>query len=437
VDRPRTEPLGLALLGCGSVGSQVVRLLREQHDDLAARVGVPLELVGVAVRRPELQRDVDVPRELLTSDAAGLVAREDVDLVIEVIGGIEPARTLILSALENGAGVVTANKALLAEDGPTLFEAAEKAGRDLYYEAAVAGAIPILRPLRESLAGDRVTRVLGIVNGTTNFILDKMDSTGAGFQEALEEAQELGYAEADPTADVEGFDAAAKAAILASLAFHTRVTAADVHREGIADVTAADIASAAQMGSVVKLLAIAELVPADGGDGVSVRVHPAMIPRSHPLAGVREAYNAVFVESDAAGQLMFYGPGAGGAPTASAVLGDLVTVGRHRLGETRGAGESAYADRVVLPMGETRTRYHLAIDVDDRAGVLAEIASAFAEEDVSIQTLRQEGRGADAQLVVMSHDATDARLSRTVERLRGLACVREVSSVMRVEGVAD
>jgi homoserine dehydrogenase len=301
----------------------------------------------------------------------------------------------------------------------------------------VAGAIPILRPLRESLAGDRVTRVLGIVNGTTNFILDKMDSTGAGFEEALEEAQELGYAEADPTADVEGFDAAAKAAILASLAFHSRVTAADVHREGITEVTAADIASAAQMGSVVKLLAIAELVGPNDDAGVSVRVHPAMIPRSHPLASVREAFNAVFVESEAAGQLMFYGPGAGGAPTASAVLGDLVTVARHRLGETRGAGESAYADREVLPMGETRTRYHLAVDVDDRAGVLAEIATAFAEEDVSIQTLRQEGRGADAQLVVMSHEATDAQLSRTVERLRGLSCVRQVSSVMRVEGVTD
>jgi homoserine dehydrogenase len=381
-----------------------------------------------------------VPEGLLTTDSAALVARGGLDVVVEVIGGIEPARSLILAALENGASVVTANKALLAEDGPTLFEAAEKAGRDLYYEAAVAGAIPILRPLRESLAGDRVTRVLGIVNGTTNFILDKMDSTGAGFEEALEEAQELGYAEADPTADVEGFDAAAKAAILASLAFHSRVTAADVHREGITDVTAADIASATQMGSVVKLLAIAELVDADGaegGSGVSVRVHPAMIPRSHPLASVREAFNAVFVESDAAGQLMFYGPGAGGAPTASAVLGDLVTVARNRLGNTRGAGESAYADRVVLPMGETRTRYHLAVDVDDRAGVLAEIASSFAEEDVSIQTLRQEGRGEDAQLVIVTHDATDAQLSRTVDRLRGLDPVREVSSVMRVEGMAD
>jgi homoserine dehydrogenase len=436
------KPLNVAVLGCGSVGSQVVRLLTEQAGDLAARVGAPVHLVGVAVRRIDAPREVEVPDGLLTTDAAGLVARDDVDLVIEVIGGIEPARSLILAALEGGASVVTANKALLADDGPALFEAAEKAGRDLYYEAAVAGAIPIVRPLRESLAGDRVTRVLGIVNGTTNFILDKMDTTGAGFEEALEEAQELGYAEADPTADVEGFDAAAKAAILASLAFHTRVTAADVHREGITDVTAADIASAREMGSVVKLLAIAELVAADGAgpaaaDGVSVRVHPAMIPRSHPLASVREAFNAVFVESEAAGQLMFYGPGAGGAPTASAVLGDLVTVARNRLDDTRGPGESAYADRVVLPMAETRTRYHIAVDVDDRAGVLAEIATAFAEEDVSIQTLRQEGRGADAQLVVVSHDATDGRLAATVERLRGLACVREVSSVMRVEGMTE
>ena len=426
------------MLGCGSVGSQVVRLLGDQAGDLAARIGAPVELVGVAVRRLDDPRDVDVPADLLTTDATGLVTRDDVDLVVEVIGGIEPARSLILAALETGASVVTANKALLAEDGPTLFEAAEKAGRDLYYEAAVAGAIPILRPLRESLAGDRVTRVLGIVNGTTNFILDKMDTAGSGFEEALEEAQELGYAEADPTADVEGFDAAAKAAILASLAFHSRVTAADVHREGISDVTAADVQSAREMGCVVKLLAICELrAGPDGDDAVSVRVHPAMIPRSHPLASVREAYNAVFVESEAAGQLMFYGPGAGGSPTASAVLGDLVTVARNRLAQTRGTGESAYADRAVLPMGETVTRYHVAIDVDDRAGVLAAVATAFAEHGVSIQTVRQEGRGADAQLVVVSHESTDAQLSATVEHLRGMEIVREVTSVMRVEGATE
>ena len=424
----------VAVLGCGSVGSQVVRLLQQQAGDLEARIGTPVELVGVAVRRLDAPREVEVPEGLLTTDAAALVARADVDVVVEVIGGIEPARSLILSALEHGASVVTANKALLAEDGPTMYEAAEKAGRDLYYEAAVAGAIPILRPLRESLAGDRVTRVLGIVNGTTNFILDKMETTGAGFSEALEEAQELGYAEADPTADVEGFDAAAKAAILASLAFHSRVTAADVHREGISEVSAADVQSAKDMGSVVKLLAIAELRESEGDEAVSVRVHPAMIPDSHPLASVRGAYNAVFVESEAAGQLMFYGPGAGGAPTASAVLGDLVTVARNRLAGTRGAGESAYADRAVLPMGETLTRYHVAIDVDDRAGVLAQVATAFAEHGVSIQTVRQEGRGADAQLVVVSHTATDAQLAATVEHLREMDIVREVTSVMRVEG---
>ncbi len=432
------EPLKVAVLGCGSVGSQVVRLLDEQADDLRARVGAPVELVGVAVRRIDAPREVQVPEGLLTTDALGLVTRGDVDVVVEVIGGLEPARSLILAALEHGASVVTANKALLAEDGPTLFEAADKAGRDLYYEAAVAGAIPIVRPLRESLAGDRVTRVLGIVNGTTNFILDKMDSSGAGFSEALEEAQDLGYAEADPTADVEGFDAAAKAAILASLAFHSRVTAADVYREGISEVSSGDVRSAAEMGSVVKLLAIAELrAGADGDEAVSVRVHPAMIPRSHPLASVREAYNAVFVESEAAGQLMFYGPGAGGAPTASAVLGDLVTVGRNRLTGNRGVGESAYADRAVLAMGETRTRYHVAIDVEDRAGVLAAVATAFADHGVSIQTVRQEGRGEDAQLVVVSHHATDAQLSATVDSLRQMEIVRDISSVMRVEGGAE
>jgi homoserine dehydrogenase len=433
VDRA-DRPLRLALLGCGSVGSQVVRLLREQADDLTARVGAPLELVGVAVRRPDAPRDVDVPAELLTTDAEALVSRGDLDVVVEVIGGIEPARSHILTALENGASVVTANKALLAEDGSTLFAAAEKAQRDLYFEAAVAGAIPILRPLRESLAGDRVRRVLGIVNGTTNFILDKMDTHGSGFAEVLEEAQALGYAEADPTADVEGYDAAAKAAILASLAFHTRVTAADVYREGISEVSAADVVSAREMGSVVKLLAICELREGVNGPAVSARVHPAMIPRSHPLASVREAYNAVFVETEAAGQLMFYGPGAGGSPTASAVLGDLVTVARNRLADVTGAGESTYAQAEVLPMGDTPTRYHVALDVDDRAGVLAAVAHAFAEHGVSIQTVRQEGRGDDAQLVVVSHRATDAALAATVESLRTQDFVHDVSSVMRVEG---
>ncbi|HYJ77545.1 MAG TPA: homoserine dehydrogenase [Actinomycetes bacterium] len=427
------DPLRVALLGCGVVGSEVARLLTTHAADLAARVGRPMELAGIAVRRPARRRDLPVDPALFTTDAEGLVARDDVDVVIEVIGGIEPARGLILSALENGASVVTANKALLAEDGATLFEAAEKHGADLYYEAAVAGAIPLLRPLRESLAGDRVRRLLGIVNGTTNYILTRMTESGASFADALEEAQALGYAEADPTADVEGFDAAAKAAILAALAFHTRVTAADVHREGITEVTAADVASARAMGCVVKLLAIAEV--SDDGTSVGVRAHPAMIPTTHPLASVREAFNAVFVECEAAGELMFYGRGAGGAPTASAVLGDLVAVARHKSSGGRGPGESAYADLRLRPMGEALTRYHVSLDVADRSGVLARVATAFAEHEVSIETVRQEKHGDDdAVLVIVTHQATDAALSATVESLRGLDVVRRVLSVMRVEG---
>ena len=374
---------------------------------------------------------------MLTTDAEALVTREDVDLVIEVIGGIEPARSLILAAMRHGASVVTANKALLAEDGATLFEAAEQAGADLYFEAAVAGAIPIIRPLRESLVGDEITSVIGIVNGTTNYILDRMDTGGIGFAEALREAQQFGYAEADPTADVEGFDAAAKAAILASLAFHTRVTGADVYREGITGVTPTDIASAHDIGCVVKLLAICQLSPPVAGPAertVSVRVHPAMIPRSHPLAAVGDAYNAVFVESMSAGRLMFYGPGAGGSPTASAVLGDLVTVARNRLRGAVGPGESSYAARPVSRIGSVLTRYHVSLEVADVVGVLATIADVFAEHGVSIETVRQNGRGADAQLVLVTHRAHDAALSATVQALRGLDVVRQVTSVMRVEG---
>ena len=429
-------PLRVALLGCGTVGTEVARLITEQASDLRARVGRPLELVGIAVRRLNRHRP-GIDRDLLTTDARSLVSRDDVDLVIEVIGGIEPARSLILTALEHGASVVTANKVLLAEDGAALFAAAEQAHADLYFEAAVAGAIPIIRPLRESLVGDEITSVIGIVNGTTNFILDRMDSEGAGFDEALAEAQELGYAEADPTADVEGFDAAAKAAILASLAFHSRVRAADVYREGITEVTTADVASAREIGCVVKLLAICQLSPlGPGGEErtVSVRVHPAMIPRSHPLAGVGGAYNAIFVESQSAGRLMFYGPGAGGSPTASAVLGDLVTVARNRVRGAVGPGESSYAARPVVSIGSVVTRYHLSLEVADVAGVLATIAQSFAEHEVSIQTVRQNGRGADAQLVIVTHPATDAALSATVESLRRLEAVLEVTSVMRVEG---
>ena len=430
-----SRSLRVAVLGCGVVGSEVVRMLHLHRDELAQRVGTPLELAGIAVRRPGRARDLPVPADLFTTDAAELVGRSDIDLVVEVIGGIEPARSLLLAALGRRASVVTANKALLAEDGATLYDAARRAGTDLYCEASVAGAIPLLRPLRESLAGDRVTRVIGIVNGTTNYILSKMDETGAGFEEALEEAQALGYAEADPSADVDGFDAAAKAAILAGLAFHTRVTAGDVYREGISDVSASDVASAKDMGGIVKLLAIAERGPdRNGRDSIGVRVHPAMIPRTHPLASVGDAYNAVFVEAEAAGQLMFYGRGAGGAPTASAVLGDLVAVARNRLTGARGMGDSSYAALRIRPMGETLTRYHVSLDVADKAGVLANVAQAFAHHDVSIQTVRQEGHGDDATLELVTHAATDAALSATVAQLRDLDVVRAVASVLRVEG---
>jgi homoserine dehydrogenase len=428
-----SQPLKVALLGCGTVGSEVFRLLGEQAPDLAARAGAPLEVAGVAVRRRNRPRAVDVPGGLLTTDAMGLVTSQETDIVVEVIGGIEPARSLLLAALKAGKPVVTANKALLAEDGATLAEAARAGGADLYYEASVAGAIPLLRPLRESLAGDAVRQVLGIVNGTTNYILDRMDTSGASFTEALEEAQALGYAEPDPTADVEGFDAASKAAILAGLAFHTRVTPAGVYREGITGVTPSDIASARALGHVVKLLAICERSDA----GVSVRVHPAMIPRDHPLAGVREAYNAVFVEAASAGRLMFYGAGAGGVPTASAVLGDIVAVARNRRAGTRGPDATTYADLAVLPMGQALTRYHVALDVADRPGVLARVADSFASHDVSIKAVRQEGRGEDAQLVIVTHSAPDAALAACVSDLGSMDVVRAVASVMRVEGEAD
>ncbi|HNV15384.1 MAG TPA: homoserine dehydrogenase [Dermatophilaceae bacterium] len=443
-------PVRVALIGCGVVGSAVARLLIEHADDLAARVGRPLELVGIGVRRPGRNRGDGLDPALFTTDSADLVTRADV--VIEVVGGIEPARTLILRAMAHGASVVTANKALLAEDGPTLYAAAAEHGVDLYFEAAVAGGIPLLRPLRESLAGDSVRKVMGIVNGTTNYVLDKMDTTGQGFADAVSQAQALGYAEADPTADVEGFDAAAKAAILASLAFHTRVAGKDVHREGITEVTAADIQAAKDMDCVVKLLAICERTDGEDGSpaGVSVRVHPAMIPRRHPLAGVREAFNAVFVEAEAAGQLMFYGRGAGGEPTASAVLGDVVAVARHRVLGGRGPGESAYADLPLLDMGQALTRYHISLDVADRPGVLAQVASAFADHEVSIETVRQQqvvggaaadaasgsgGSTARASLVVVTHVAPEAALSATVDALAALPVVRGVNSVMRVEGV--
>lgn len=434
---PAHPPLRVAVLGCGVVGTEVVRLLTTQATDLASRVGAPLELVGVAVRDLETERDAVVDRALLTADAESLVERADV--VVEVMGGIEPARSLLLRAIAGGASVVTANKALLAQDGPTLYAAADEAGVDLYFEAAVAGAIPIVRPVRESLAGDRVTRVLGIVNGTTNYVLDKMASEGLDLDQAVKEAQALGYAEADPTADVEGYDAAAKAAILASLAFHTRVSIEDVSREGITSLTADDVLWAQRTGYVLKLLAIAERGTADGVEGVQVRVHPALVPVSHPLANVRGAYNAVFVEAEAAGELMFYGRGAGGEPTASAVLGDVVSVARHRVLGGKGPIESRYAELPVLPPAAARTRYQVRLEVADRPGVLAQVSSVLASHDVSIEAVRQtpvvEAPDADyARLVITTHAAPEHALRSTVEAITGLDVVRRVVSVLRVEG---
>ena len=442
--------LKVALLGCGNVGAQVARILLDDADMLASRAGARLELVGIAVRNLDAPREVELPRGLFTTDAETLI--KDADLVIELMGGIEPARTLILTAMRNGACVVTGNKALVAKDGPTLHEEADKAGVQLSYEAAVAGAIPILRPIRDSLSGDRITRVLGIVNGTTNFILDQMDSTGAQFADALAQAQRLGYAEADPTADVEGYDAASKAAILASLSFHTRFSLDDVYCEGISNVTAADIAAAKDAGFVIKLLAIAEKLTAEGtktgtetdanGDtGVSVRVHPTLLPREHPLAAVRGAFNAVFIEAENAGELMFYGQGAGGKPTASAVMGDLISAARSIVLGGPGRAETTTGQVSALPITAAVTSYYIGLDVADQPGVLAKIARLFAEHGVSIEIMRQTiHRDADsnvesAELRIVTHRASEAALAATVEAVKGLDVINSVTSVLRVEGV--
>ena len=419
------------MLGCGVVGGSVARELATNSDDLAARSGAKLELVKVAVRTPG-KRD-GVSEKLITTDANSVVTDPAIELVIEVMGGIEPARELILKAIQNGKSVVTANKVLLASHGADLYNAAEKAGVDLYYEAAVAGAIPIIRPLRESLVGDRINRVMGIVNGTTNFILTKMDEEGLPFDVVLKEAQALGYAEADPTADIEGHDAAAKAAILAGLAFHSRVTANDVACEGISKLTAQDVATAKSMNKTIKLIAEAKRTD----QGIAVRVCPMMLDRSHPLASVREAFNAVFVESEGAGQLMFYGRGAGGAPTASAVLGDVVAVSRHLVAGSKGPAESDYADLGIAPQGAAYTKYAIRLSVTDKPGVLANVANTFASEGVSIQTVRQTGRGDEAELTVVTHRGTEAALQATVKKLASLDVVREVESVIRVEGSAS
>ncbi len=432
-----SNPIGVAVLGMGNVGTEVVRILTENAADLQARVGAPLELRGVAVRDLTKERP-SIPSGLLTDDAAALIARDDVDIVIELIGGIEPPRTQIRTALQGGKSVVTANKALLAEYTGELATAAADNRVDLYFEAAVAGAIPVIRPLMQSLAGDTVQRVAGIVNGTTNFILSAMAETGADYAETLAEAGRLGYAEADPTADVEGFDAAAKAAILASIAFHSRVTAADVYREGISSITSADLESAAKLDCTIKLLSICErIVDAQGEEQISARVYPALIPLSHPLASVNGAFNAVVVEAENAGRLMFYGQGAGGAPTASAVMGDVVMAARNRVYSGRGPLESTYASLPIATIDSVPTRYYVSMQVEDRPGVLAQVAGEFASRSVGIAVVRQEGAGDQARLVVVTHRAPDGALSETVAALEKMDAVTKISSVLRLEGTDE
>jgi homoserine dehydrogenase len=420
--------LTVGMLGCGIVGSGVVRLLQDHADEIAGRLGARLQVGPVAVRTVSRDRDVHVPG--LTTDASAVVGNPDVDIVVEVMGGIEPARGLITEALKAGKSVVTANKELVATLGAELFQLAHDQGARLEFEAAVAGGIPIIKPLRESLAGDRVRKVLGILNGTTNYILTKMTEEGVSFGDALAEAQRLGYAERDPSADIEGYDAASKAAILASLAFDTKVVAGDVYREGITRITATDIANAARMGYVIKLLGIAE--ETDGQ--VGVRVHPALIPTTHPLASVRESFNAVFVEAEAVGDLMFYGRGAGSLPTASAVVGDIVTVARGLLSGEQPVPGGFLADKPIKPFDETRVQYYILLDVADEPGVLADVAATFGRHEVSIRSVWQEGTGDSAQLLLITHAAVERNVQATLHDLRALASVRDVASIMRVEG---
>ena len=423
------KTISIGMLGCGVVGSQVARLLQSDEQELSERSGALLVLKKIGVRSNAVREGINP--SMLTTDLNSIVSDPEINIVIEVLGGIEPARTLILEDIKNKKSVITANKALLATHGHELFNAADAAKVDLYYEAAVAGAIPIIRSMRESLAGDQITRVMGIVNGTTNYILTKMAEEGRDFNDVLKEAQSLGYAEADPTADIEGHDAAAKAALLASLAFHSTVTIDEVYCEGITGITIDDVNAAKAMGSVIKLLAIAELTVKDE---ISVRVHPVMLPNSHPLASVRNAFNAVYVESESAGQLMFYGRGAGGAPTASAILGDLVAVTRHRAYSTVGYGESDYADLDIAPVSDVKSQFFVRLHVADKSGVLASIAQVFASENISIQTVRQAGLGKDAELIVVTHSATEAALTACIKKLTDMDIVSKVESVIRVEG---
>ncbi len=420
----------VGMLGCGNVGAAVIRLLDEHRDDIARRAGCRLEVAKVAVRDPAKPRNVPLDRSRFVTDPLEVIDDPDVDIVCELLGGVEPAGALIKGAFDRDKPVVTANKELLATRGRELFDASDAKGLDLYFEAAVGGGIPLIRPLKESLAGERLRRVMGIVNGTTNFILTKMSEEGRGFDDVLREAQDLGYAEADPSADVDGHDAAAKCAILASIAFNARVVADDVYREGISRVSSEDIEYARRLGYVVKLLAIAEM---GEDERIAVRVHPAMIPAAHPLASVRDAFNAVFVEGPRVGELMFYGRGAGGDPTATAVVGDLIAVARNLIAEARGVGCTCFYERTIRPMAEMTGQYYILLRVEDRPGVLAEIAGALGRNEVSIKSVWQEGIGADAQLVFVTHRAQEGAFQQAVSELEAIAGVEEVRSVLRVE----
>jgi homoserine dehydrogenase len=419
------------VLGCGNVGAALVQLVAQQADSIEARTGTRLEVTRVAVRNVARERDVDLPAGVLVRDAHAVVDDPEVDLVVEVIGGIEPARELIATALGKGKPVVTANKELLANVGTELYAIADSAGVDLLFEAAVAGGIPLIRALRESLRGEPIRRVLGIVNGTTNFILTRMTEDAAEYGAALGEAQRLGFAERDPTADVEGFDAGAKAAIIATIAFGSKVVAGDVYHEGISGVTAADIAMATRLGYVVKLLAICEEDAVTRE--IAVRVHPAMVPKQHPLASVRDSYNAVFIEGAAVGSLMFYGRGAGGMPTASAVLGDVIDAAVNLRQGTHGSLGS-FGRATIRPIDETSSEYLLSLDVADRPGVLHAVTGVFARNDVSIRAAEQEGLRDDARLVFITHAAKEASLQGCLRELRDLDVVKRVGSLLRVIG---
>ena len=421
--------VGIGMLGCGNVGSALAALIDEHGVDVAARTGVELRIVRVAVRDLNKSRPIAFGDGVLTDDPFAVVNDPEVDVIVEVMGGVEPARALALAAFDASKPVVTGNKELLAAAGPELFDAAAKAEVDLLFEAAVAGGIPLIRPLRESLAGDRVLRVMGIVNGTTNFILTRMAESGATFADALAEAQALGYAEPDPTADVEGLDAGAKAAIIASIAFGVRVVADDVYCEGITTITPADIAFADRLGHVIKLLAVAEAVDGE----VAVRVHPAMIPKDHPLASVRDAFNAVFLEGEAVGELMFYGRGAGGRPTASALLGDLVDAAVNRLRGTH-ATVATLRDARIRPLEELSSQFYLQLQLFDRPGVLADVARVFGDNGVSIRDVVQQPLHGEARDVFITHRARESDMQATVAGLRALDCVDRVGSLIRVIG---